>query len=33
MVDYLPTLRAAAKITQNQMAKKVGHCKVNDGCY
>jgi len=24
MVDHLPTLRAAAKITQNQLAKKLG---------
>ena len=24
MVDYLPTLRSAAKITQNQLAKKLG---------
>ena len=24
MVEYLPTLRSAAKITQNQLAKKLG---------
>ena len=24
MVDYLPTLRSAAKVTQNQLAKKLG---------
>ena len=24
MVEYLPTLRSAAKITQNQLAKKIG---------
>ena len=24
MVDYLPTLRSAAKVTQNQLAKKIG---------
>lgn len=24
MVDYLPTLRSAAKLTQNQLAKRLG---------